>query len=425
MKASGIKVIEILISLSITVLFSYLYISENPLLEEFNLKISDIYYKVRGEIKPSDNIIIVDIDEKSLGKLGQWPWSRDKMAKIIANLTDSGVGIIGLDIVFAEEDNSSPDKVLKRFAVKFEGVENYDEILAKIFLSSPLVAGYMFDFKEKIKRGIVPNIPVIIIQKGYGAKEFLPKAKGVVSNISVLQKNAYSSGFFNTIPDSDAVVRSVPLLVKYENGIYPSLSLEILRAVYGADKIVIDYSQNGISSVSLGDKEIKTDRFARLRLKYYGKSKLFRYISAYDIYNGNFKKDEIEGRIVLIGTSAGGLLDLRATPFESTYAGVEIHATAIENILDSTYVSNPVWMEGAELSLLIVLSLALSFILMRFGAVNGFLAYLFFILLLEYAGYYLFVKYNIELNTIYPLSSLTCIYLFLSIFGNLLKSNKF
>ena len=414
MKKGRVLWIELFLSFFVITLFLSLYLIKNEFLENLNTRILDSFYTLRGDVTPSGNIVIVDIDEKSLKSLGQWPWSRNKFARVLQNLTKNGVGIIGLDIVFAEEDNSSPKKVFEKLGLKGKNVADYDEILAKTFASSPLIAGYMFDFKEDIKRGIIPNIPVVIVQKGYKTKEFLPEAKGIVTNIPILQKSAYSSGFFNTFPDSDGIVRSVPLLVKYKDGIYPSLSLEILRAVYGADKVIVDYNDVGISSISLGEKEIQTDRFARLRVNYYGISKLFRYISAVDIYNENFKKEDIEGKIVLVGTSAGGLLDLRATPLESTYAGVEIHATAIENILNSEYILNPEWIEIVDLFDITFLSLLITLLLIRFGAVKSFFSLLVILFSFLYAGYFFYIYEHITLDIIYPLLSLIVLYILLT-----------
>ena len=224
--------------------------------------------------------------------------------------------------------------------------------MADTLLETPTITGYIFDFKEEFIRGSIPNIPAIIIEKGDIKSNILPRASGIITNIPLIQTNSFSSGFFNTIPDSDGIVRSVPLLVKFKDTVYPSLSLEILRLVYGSNKIVINYIDTGVETVSIGKKTIKTDKFGRVALNYYGKSKLFKYISAVDIFDNKFKKEDIEGKIVLIGTSASGLLDLRATPLESTYAGVEIHATAIENIINDEYLKKFEFEEIANLSVI-------------------------------------------------------------------------
>ena len=392
---------------------SYMYLSDNHLLKTLNNKILDSFFIFRKEVKPSKNVVIVDIDEKSLKELGQWPWGRDKIATILKNLNASKVGIIGLDIVFAEADNSSPKRILEEIGRDSKGAPDFDFLLAETLKSTPTILGYMFNFKEKLD-SIPPNIPMIIIEKNRPNKNYLPVAKGVVSNIPLLQENAYSSGFFNTIPDDDGIVRSVPLVINYKQTIYPSLTLEILRLAYGVKKVVINYDKTGVESIYLGKFKIPTDRFGRLILNYYGKAKAFKYISAVDIYTNNFSKSELEGKIVLIGTSAGGLLDLRATPFESTYPGVEIHATAIENILTQSFISHPDWIVGADLLIVFVL---LIFIVVLFSFFKALQTALFSLLALSafiYFAYYEFAYYGLIFNVIYPLISSLFLYMVLS-----------
>ena len=403
---------------------SYLYILKVQLFEDLNSKIVDSYFLLRGEKKPSDNIVIVDIDEKSLQFLGQWPWSRDVIARIIENLTAAQVGIVGLDIIFAEADNSSPSKVLKRLGLGYENVPDYDKVLATVLQHSLVIGGYMFDFQQKIQRGVEPNIAAIIIQKNFKNREYLPKAQGIISSIEVLQKSLYSSGFFNTIPDSDGIVRSTPLLVRYKENIYPSLSLEILRLVYGTNKISIDYTEAGIADITLGNISIPTDRFARLSINYYGRAKVFKYISAVDIYENKFDKKAIAGKIVLIGTSAGGLLDLRATPYESTYPGVEIHATVIENVLKGDFISHPSWIEGANISIIFIALLVMFLLFFYFGALVSAVLSTIAISVFIYISYYIFISEGIIINVIYPLGSLILLYMILSSLRYIFESQQ-
>jgi len=401
-----------------------MYISNNSFFESLNNKITDAFFLIRGEIRPSDNIVIVDIDEKSLKELGQWPWSRDVVAKVLQNLTNSEVGIIGLDIVFAEADNSSPKIVLKKLGMDNATVPDFDEILAKTLASTPTISGYMFNFQSKTINTKSPNISTIIIEKNYLSKEYLPIASGVIPNIKVLQESSYSSGFFNTIPDDDGIIRSVPLLVKYNDTIYPSLSLEMLRLVFGATKIVVNYGENGISSLNLDEKELPTDRFGRLILNYYGKSKLFKYISAIDIYKNQFKKDDVSGKIVLVGTSAGGLLDLRATPFDSVYAGVEVHATAIENILSESYIKIPDWIEGVNLLVIWMMVVFVLVISLFLSASLSAFAFSLVTAIFIYVSYFLFVSEGVVLSVIYPFFSSVLLYLILTTLHYVFESKQ-
>jgi len=415
--------IELTIALLLGFFSFYMYVSNNLFFENLNNKVVDSFFLIRGEVKPSDNIVIVDIDEKSLRELGQWPWSRDKVAQVLQNLTNAGVGIIGLDVVFAEYDNSSPKRVLDRLGVKGIEAPDFDDELAKTFANSPTISGYIFNFQETTETK-APNISTIIVEKNYKDESYLPIAKGVITNIQILQESSYSSGFFNTIPDDDGIVRSVPLIVKYDGSIYPSLSLEILRLVYGAKKIVVNYEDIGISSISLDSLEIPTDRFGRLSLNYYGKSRLFKYMSAVDIYNNSFKKEDIEGRIVLVGTSAAGLLDLRATPFESTYAGVEVHTTAMENITNQSYISHPSWVEAVDILIILILLLLIVFLFVFLGAMKTAVMSVASIGAFIYVAYYFFVQDGIILNVIYPVITSVILYMILTSLHYLFESKQ-
>jgi adenylate cyclase len=180
-------------------------------------------------------------------------------------------------------------------------------------------------------------------------------AYGTILNIPLVQDNAYSSGFFNNVPDDSGVVRSVPLVIRYDDQIYPSLALEVIRAANGIKKVYVNYDSNGVANIQLGDFYIPTDRHGRLVVNFRGGEKSFKYIPAIDILNNKFNKKDIEGKIVIIGTSAAGLLDLRATPFDSIYPGVEVHANVIDNILTQQFIQKPSWIDGVNLIHIVLL----------------------------------------------------------------------
>jgi adenylate cyclase len=328
-------------------------------MQSFDGKIRDYMFFVRGKIPPKNNVIIVDIDEKSLSKLGQWPWSRNKLGQILQNLSQNGASAIGFDIVFAEEDQSSPKKVFTELQLDATNVADYDADFNTIIANTPTILGYQFELQEQdFTRHDSIDIPAIFIEKNkLEGEDKLINAKGTILNHKSLQESGYSSGFFNNIPDDGGIVRSVPLIIRYDDQIYPSISLEIVRASLGIEKVFINYSELGVENIQLGDFIIPTDKYGRLVVNYKGGAKTFKYISAYDIYSNNFKSEDIKDKIILIGTSAAGLLDLRATPFESVSPGVEVHATAIDNIINSEFLAIPNWVDGANLVIIFCLAL--------------------------------------------------------------------
>ncbi|MPL68604.1 hypothetical protein SDC9_14332 [bioreactor metagenome] len=399
--------IYFVLSLSLSIFLSAIYIFFPSLPDSLDNRLRDYLFAIRGELPHNQNVVIVDIDETSIKSLGQWPWSRDKLAKILENLTLANVGIVGLDIVFAEEDRTSPHKILQDLKIYKKDVPNYDLEFANIVENSPVILGYQFDLVKKDNvNAKVPQIPAIFIEKDKPQdKSYLIEAYNTILNIPQIQDKAYSSGFFNNIPDDTGIIRSVPLVISYDDTIYPSLALEVIRVINGTQKVVVQYDENGISNIVLDDISIPTDRYGRMLINFRGAERSFKYISAIDIYNNNFDKSEIDGKIVLIGTSAAGLFDLRATPFDSIFPGVEVHANIIDNILMQDFIYKASWLDGANILIIFVLSI----IVVMLTTYTTFWANP--IIFISFSTSYLFLVYNllfdygIVLNILFPIAT--------------------
>ncbi|MGE4398238.1 MAG: CHASE2 domain-containing protein [Campylobacterales bacterium] len=401
----------------------YLYLPKS--VQVFDDKLRDLMFVFRGPTPASKDVVIVDIDEKSLKELGQWPWSRNKFAKVLDNLAANGAGAIGLDIVFAEPDNSSPAKVLKEIGYDASNAPDYDRVAANAVANSPTILGYIFALEnDGMKPTGAPNVAAIVAEKNKPEVEFLASAHRAVMNTKIIQEAGYSSGFFNTIPDSDGIVRSIPMVLKYENRPFPSLSLEMIRAASGYKKIDVYYDENGVQGVVMGEMEIPTDRFGRLLINYRGPAKTFKYISAYDVYAGKVDKKDIEGKFILVGTSAAGLLDLRATPFDSVYPGVEAHANAIDNIIKGDFLYRPSWAEGANLALILA-GVAITVTLTAYAsAALG--SALFVAILFSFVGfeYYMLFHEGIVLNILFPFAAMLLSFMSLSLMNYFLESRQ-
>ncbi|MEV9498543.1 CHASE2 domain-containing protein [Aliarcobacter butzleri] len=399
--------IYFILSLSLSIFLSAIYIFFPSLPDSLDNRLRDYLFTIRGELPHNQNVVIVDIDETSIKSLGQWPWSRDKLAKILENLTLANVGIVGLDIVFAEEDRTSPHKILQDLKIYKKDVPNYDLEFANIVENSPVILGYQFDLVKKDNTNAkVPQIPAIFIEKDKPQdKSYLIEAYNTILNIPQIQDRAYSSGFFNNIPDDTGIIRSVPLVISYDDTIYPSLALEVIRVINGTQKVVVQYDENGISNIVLDDISIPTDRYGRMLINFRGPERSFKYISAIDIYNNSFDKSEIDGKIILIGTSAAGLFDLRATPFDSIFPGVEVHANIIDNILMQDFIYKASWLDGANILIIFVLSI----IIVMLTTYTTFWANP--IIFISFSTSYLFLVYNllfdygIVLNILFPIAT--------------------
>ncbi len=391
----------VFISLLLTT--SYLFLPSY--FESIDNRVRDLYFNFRGTEKVSDTIVIIDIDEKSIKELGQWPWERDKFAKILTNLQESGVGIIGLDIVFSEADKTSPQKFAKEWNIQREGLPDYDAILSETIASTPAILGYVFDF-DKNNTKDAPTVPVIFVEKNKQEIEFFPHAKGVLTNLESIQKSGYSSGFMNNIPDEAGIIRSVPLMIKYDEMLYPSLAFELYRIMSDAQKVVISYGESGVESVQLGSVTIPTDRFGRVHINFRGSAKSYEYISAVDIFNNKFDKASIEGKIALVGTSAYGLMDLRSTPMESVIAGVEIHANVIDNLINQDMLQKPSTIELIDILMILCIVFVVVMLYSRLSMLLLVVVYPFsFASLLYFNSYLLFHEYII-INTVFPLFSM-------------------
>ncbi|MFX4210843.1 CHASE2 domain-containing protein [Aliarcobacter butzleri] len=399
--------IYFVLSLSLSIFLSAIYIFFPSLPDSLDNRLRDYLFTIRGELPHNQNVVVVDIDETSIKSLGQWPWSRDKLAKILENLTLANVGIVGLDIVFAEEDRTSPHKILQDLKIYKKDVPNYDLEFANVVEDSPVILGYQFDLVKKDNTNAkVPQIPAIFIEKDKPQdKSYLIEAYNTILNIPQIQDKAYSSGFFNNIPDDTGIIRSVPLIISYDDTIYPSLALEVIRVINDTQKVVVQYDENGISNIVLDDISIPTDRYGRMLINFRGPERSFKYISAIDIYNNSFDKSEIDGKIVLIGTSAAGLFDLRATPFDSIFPGVEVHANIIDNILMQDFIYKASWLDGANILIIFVLSI----IIVMLTTYTTFWANP--IIFISFSTSYLFLVYNllfdygIVLNILFPIAT--------------------
>lgn len=386
--------------LALLLSWAYLFIPQTFFSLNNNLR--DFLFNIRGELPKSDRIVIVDIDETSLKQYGQWPWSRSVVSELINKLSDANAGIIGLDIVFAEPDQTSPHRIASKIKGHTPKLDNYDLILAETLSSTPTVGGYVFTFEEN-NHDKAPLIPTVFIEKGLQHNNSILQPKGVVLNIDVLQGKFYSSGFFNNIPDTGGMIHRVPLIMRYDGIVYPSLVLEMARIYSRASKVEIYGDEVGVQKIQFGDYTIPTDHAGRLIVNFRGEGRHFKYISAADILNGNFNAKEIAGKFVLVGTSAVGLSDLRSISFDSTIPGVEVHANTLDNILEGDFLHEP--LDVVVYDLLVIWSMVFLLIFL-FSYLNSWLllpAAIAVCFLLFNIFFYLLFDMGIVLNLLFPL----------------------
>lgn len=333
---------------------------------------------------------ILDIDEASLAEFGQWPWPRTRLADIIARLSEAGARTITVDLILAEPDRWNASNIAKELA-RVPGLEplgekastlpSNDDVLAAAIAKAPVVLG--FAGESDVSRQLVePRAPYAIA--GDDPMLFVPAFAGGVGSLPVLSQAATGIGAVNWLPESDQVVRRVPLLITAGGKLYPSLSLETIRIAQGAGTTILVRSsgasgilsfgeQTGIDSIRAGEVILPTDAQGELWLKFAPPDQR-RSLSARDLLAGRIDKSEIEGRFIFIGTSATGLMDLRTTPLVPALAGVEIHAQALEQMLAGDHLVRPSWATGAELVFLVVAGLLSASLIARSQSVARYIA---------------------------------------------------
>ena len=338
-----------------------------------------------------DRVVIVDIDENSLAEIGRWPWGRDKLATIVDNLFEAyQVKVVGFDIVFAEKDESSglemfeqlADTTLKDNAGYQKALEEirptllHDEIFAKSLVGKNVVLGYYFKANlQHDESGVTGRLPPALTKMDAQWSERLPinKALGYGGNLEVLQSSAQSGGYFdNPFVDADGVFRRVPLVQAYQGYLFASLALATTQGYLDTASVELAVEAQGnkggkeyyaLETINLKDFQIPVDANGAVFVPYRGRQGSFPYIPAYKVLDGSADASQLKGKIVLIGTSAPGLLDLRSTPVQNIYPGVEVHANIISGILDDRIKHKPAWTVGYEFVLLIIVAVCMALLL--------------------------------------------------------------
>ncbi len=437
-----------LVTLAAVLLFASFGQQKPDFLESLDNRLTDTMFRWRGTIKPAQPIVIVDIDEKSLRAIGQWPWPRNTVAKMIQNLGAGGAKVIGLDIVFAEADRTSPKNFVdelqqflpvqlppERLAeLKAREALDHDLALGKALATTPSVLGYVFQTKDdglKNQADIpFPSGATRLVPSNTSYKDIsLLRAYRAITNV-VTVAQGQSEGFFNVFPDASGTVRKVPLFMMMDGIPYPSLALEMLRIGSGAQESTIQVSRQkntsprGILGVEVGSIFIPTDEKGQLTVNFRGPGQTYPYLSAADILTGK-DLDRVQGKFVLIGTSAAGLLDLRATPFSNIYPGVEVHANIIDNILSHDPFTHDIFSEiGITYVLLLIGGLCLSALLTYTSPLVGGLGGLLLVVGTIAGNYLFFFSHNQLLGLSYPLLAILAIFLVVTLFNYFFEGQK-
>ena len=391
-----------------------LYVAQPALLQRLDLKTYDLLLPLRKEERRSDALVIIDIDEASLARYGQWPWPRHLLASLLDRLTESGVAAVAFDIMFAEPDRTSPACIrenlergasfppqagsrnsgdaTRELSALLASLPDHDALFAAALGRAPAVLGaYAYytrggllaafsppgdgDFRVSGQGSDItgqalgatvqgalqkPRAPGLIARGSRDApppEQALTDAPDAVLPLPQFVDNA-PVGFVNVSPDADGTVRRLPLLVRFGDSIYPSLAAAALMRAQDVDSLRLDSDPDGLERLTIGELSVPVSPQGFMHVVFQGGRGTCPYVSAARVLEGHITGEALEGRIAFVGTSAPGLLDIRATPYDRIMPGVEVHAQAIEAILHGNFVRHPPWMPGAHALVILLVGMA-------------------------------------------------------------------
>lgn len=415
--------------LAVFVVVALQFIAFAPM-ERIGLLVFDSYQRAAPRAYQDVPVRVIDIDDETIRRLGQWPWPRTDIARVTQLVSDAGASAIAFDIVFAEPDRTSPSRIAERLSRDGGGsaalsalsrLPDHDDILAKTFAQTPVVTGY---FLTREDTGIVVTPKAGIAVSGSSPDKAIARYTGAILPLAPLEAAAQGNGFVSLVGDSDGIIRKAPLLAAHNGQVLPSLALDALRTAQGAGSIIVKTSDGSgemggvagqVVSLKVGDFEVPTTHAGELWM-HYTDQRPDRVVPAWKILTGALPPAEMErlfaGHIVFVGAGAIGLRDLVSTPVADRELGVMVHAQAVEQMILGKFLARPDWAGGLETTVLLLLGITLALALPRLGAMRGAIlggAMLGGVIL---GSWLTFTHYQFLLNPTYPVLGITAAYIF-------------
>jgi adenylate cyclase len=386
-------------------------------LNDFDLKARDAMMKFRGNAVPPPEVIIVAVDEKSINELGRWPWPRKYIAELVKGLKPAKV--VALDMLFSEPEDEENDVALKEAVADAGNV-----VLGYFFRNDSTGAPREKSIKqlERSKIGLIRflDAPRNEILAGLPVIEF----KGVETNISSIGQGAAGFGSFNIVPDDDGLYRVANLVYKYGENLYPALPVEALRMYTGQDP-VLTLASYGFDGIAVSERAAPLNEEGALSLNFYGPGGTFATYPAVDIIKGRVREGVFKDKLVFVGATEKAIYDIRGTPLDPVYPGVEIHATVAGNVLQQRFLILDGTVVFLNILLVIALPLILAALISKVRRTYHSLSLFSLLLLALVAGiYHLFATYNLVVSVIFPVFSLSLAYLLLEAYRNVVVEKK-
>jgi adenylate cyclase len=425
------------VSVLITLLSLYIYSLDLSFFKLLELKAYDFKISLRGTRPVSDQVVIVAIDEHSLKREGRWPWSRTRLAKLVDKLTESGAAVIGFDFLFPERETSiSIDKVKSEISRKALSGMSQDRLVNWLDTVGDSDAQFA-DAIRRSERTVLGYFVYPTAEQAAGSAEemgpkefelldfsqysmvqsseqsitpyFLHSIYAVGLSLPSLMDAANSAGYVSFVPESDGVIRFMPMVQSHKEALFPPLSLQMLREATKLSAVVRIFPHR-VGEVRLGDSPIPVTESGDFLVNYYGPQQTFTYVSASDVLDGTVGRLQLKDKIVLVGASAAALHDLHTTPYGSLYPGVEVHANIIENILQQDFLERPPWVRVLDVTMILITGILLGVVALYFKAVGTAL-----LLVVGVGGYLvldylLFTQQGLWIHTVFPVFSQFLVY---------------
>jgi len=457
MKSTLKKHIPLLISICFIITAITLYRLEPSFLELTELDTYDLRFVYRGHLKPGNEIALIVIDEKSLDEIGRWEWPRSVLTELIRKLKKCNAKVIGLDIILSEPDQHSELKTITSIRNEAEKSKvaskpfydllskraaqaDTDAILAStIEKAGNVVMGYFFHTEKEDERDKSVNQAIFEQQPSkfeYTFYTLLPRTKTSGSfkeitraaslEVNLLQFTTASelSGHFNIIPDNDGVVRTIDLVTRYNDHFLIPLSLQVLRSYLDYPEVELKFHEGGVEKVRLGNIDIPCDFEGKMPINYRGGPKTFPHYSFTDIIHDRIPPHEFTDKIVLVGATAKGIHDIRNTPFDKVFPGIEVHANVIDTILRGDFLSRSPWVRVMDILIIIGMGLFTGLVLPRFKAISGALFIIEILVGYLLVAFFLFSRYHLFVSIIYPANVLILTYIAITAYHYLIEERE-
>jgi adenylate cyclase len=404
------------------------WVSEPVALAHLRVIVFDNFLRLKPRPYQPMPVRIIDLDEASLARLGQWPWPRTLVAELIDRLAALGAAAIAFDVVFAEPDRTSPAELVKQLKnlapddpvrARLLALPDHDIVLADAIRRANVVTGFVLTEQNQPSTRL-PQAKASFATAGDDPRPFLPRFRGAVVDLPAIEAAARGNASFNNVPDLDGITRRLALVLTLNDKLYPSLATEALRIAQGARTLVIKSAgasgetglgeHTGVNAVKIGNFVVPTDADGTTWI-HATRHTPARFVPAWQILDSSVEPNLIKDNIIFIGTSAAGLNDLRPTPLDPALPGVEIHAQLVEQIILGDSLKRPDWARGAEFTYMIALGLGLLLLLPKVGPRSTAIVGLAAVASAVGSAWYAYVAHNLLLDPVYPSVVVLLIYL--------------